>query len=106
MTAADTNVVVRLLTGDDPVQSSAARLLFESGTVWIAKTVLLEADWVLRSLYGFEQWWAGLFHLRSRALNSRMRCICAADRTASLLFLLTGCLCAAPGGRALQKCRA
>ena len=55
MTAADTNVVVRLLTGDHPVQSSAARLLFASGPVWIAKTVLLETDWVLRSLYGFDQ---------------------------------------------------
>ena len=38
MTAADTNVVVRLLTGDHPIQSSAARLLFASGPVWIART--------------------------------------------------------------------
>ena len=55
MTAAGTNVVVRLLTGDHPIQSSAARLLFASGPVWIAKTVLLETDWVLRSLYGFDE---------------------------------------------------
>ena len=55
MTAVDTNVVVRLLTGDDPKQSALARALFESGPIWIAKTVLLESGWVLRSLYGLNQ---------------------------------------------------
>ena len=54
MIAVDTNVLVRLLTGDDPTQAAAARTLFESGPIWIAKTVLLETEWVLRSLYGFE----------------------------------------------------
>jgi predicted nucleic-acid-binding protein len=29
--------------------------LFAAGPVWIAKTVLLETGWVLRSLYGFEE---------------------------------------------------
>lgn len=55
MTAVDTNVLVRLLTGDHPAQEAAARSLFESGQIWIAKTVLLETAWVLRSLYGFEE---------------------------------------------------
>ena len=55
MTAVDTNVVVRLLTGDDPGQEAAARALFAAGPIWIAKTVLLEAGWVLRSLYGFDE---------------------------------------------------
>ena len=55
MIAVDTNVLVRLLTGDDPVQESAARSLFASGPIWIAKTVLLETSWVLRSLYGFDE---------------------------------------------------
>ncbi len=54
MVAVDTNVLVRLLTGDDPRQAAAARSLFAAGPVWIAKTVLLETGWVLRSLYGFE----------------------------------------------------
>jgi len=54
MTAVDTNVVVRLLTGDDAKQAAAARSLFAAGPIWIAKTVLLETAWVLRSLYGFE----------------------------------------------------
>jgi predicted nucleic-acid-binding protein len=55
MTAVDTNVVVRLLTGDDPRQSAAARSLFAAGPIWIAKTVLLETSWVLQSVYGFEE---------------------------------------------------
>jgi len=54
MTAVDTNVVVRLLTADDPKQAAAARALFAAGPIWIAKTVWLETAWVLGSLYGFE----------------------------------------------------
>ena len=55
MTAVDTNVIVRLLTGDDPKQAAVAKTLFASTEIWIAKTVLLETGWVLRSLYGFEE---------------------------------------------------
>jgi predicted nucleic-acid-binding protein len=55
MTAVDTNILVRLLTGDEPRQSAEARTLFAAGPIWIAKTVFLETDWVLRSAYGFEE---------------------------------------------------
>jgi predicted nucleic-acid-binding protein len=55
MTAVDTNVLVRLLTGDDAEQEAAARALFAAEPIWIAKTVLLETGWVLRSLYGFDE---------------------------------------------------
>jgi predicted nucleic-acid-binding protein len=55
MIAVDTNVLVRLLTGDEPKQAAAARSLFASESIWIAKMVLLETSWVLRSLYGFEE---------------------------------------------------
>jgi predicted nucleic-acid-binding protein len=55
MIAVDTNVLVRLLTGDDPKQESAARSLFARESIWVAKTVLLETNWVLRSLYGFDE---------------------------------------------------
>ena len=51
MIAADTNIVVRLLTGDDPAQATRARRLFERETVFLPKTVMLETEWVLRSLY-------------------------------------------------------
>ncbi len=54
MTAVNTNVVVRLLTADDPKQAAAAKSLFRTQAIWIAKTVLLETGWVLRSLYGYE----------------------------------------------------
>lgn len=49
MVAIDTNVLVRVLVADHPEQSRAARALWESQHIWIAKTVLLETEWVLRS---------------------------------------------------------
>jgi len=49
--AADTNIIVRLLTGDDPRQTDKARRLFDTNTVFLPKTVLLESEWVLRRLY-------------------------------------------------------
>jgi predicted nucleic-acid-binding protein len=52
--AVDTNVVIRLLTGDDPPQTLRVRRLFESEMVFLPKTVLLEAEWVLRRLYGLD----------------------------------------------------
>jgi predicted nucleic-acid-binding protein len=51
--AIDTNVVVRFLTGDDPAQAVRARKLIDAGDIFIATSVLLEAEWVLRSGYGF-----------------------------------------------------
>ena len=51
--AIDTNVLVRLLKRDDPRQFAAAKALFDSESIWIAKTVLLETAWVLESVYGF-----------------------------------------------------
>ena len=53
MRAIDTNVVVRFLTGDDPAQAARARTLIEAGEIFVATSVLLEAEWVLRSGYGF-----------------------------------------------------
>ena len=52
MRAIDTNVVVRFLTGDDPEQEARARKLIEAGDIFVAISVLLEAEWVLRSAYG------------------------------------------------------
>jgi predicted nucleic-acid-binding protein len=53
MIAVDTNVVVRLLTGDDAAQTARARTIFDRETVMLAKTVILESEWVLRRLYRF-----------------------------------------------------
>ena len=53
MRSVDTNVLVRALTGDDPVQSSAARAFIrDSGPVWVSQLVLVETIWVLDSVYG------------------------------------------------------
>lgn len=52
MIGIDTNVLVRLLTGDDAEQTERARKLFDEGDLWLPKTVLLETEWVLRSAYG------------------------------------------------------
>jgi len=51
MLAVDTNVVVRLLVNDDRRQGALARRLFESDVIFIGVTVLLEAAWVLKSVY-------------------------------------------------------
>ena len=53
MRAIDTNVVVRYLTGDDPVQAPKARAAVDAGPVFASTTALLESEWVLRSVYGF-----------------------------------------------------
>ncbi|WP_454887259.1 type II toxin-antitoxin system VapC family toxin [Sphingomonas oryzagri] len=54
MRAIDTNVVVRFLTGDERQQAKAARAAIEGGDIFVATTVILESEWVLRSAYGFE----------------------------------------------------
>ncbi len=53
MIAVDTNVLVRFLVRDDAKQASRAASLIRANEIWISKTVLLETEWVLRSLYGF-----------------------------------------------------
>ncbi len=50
--ATDTNVVVRYLTGDDPGQSARTRAAVDGRAVFASTTVLLESEWVLRSVYG------------------------------------------------------
>ena len=51
MVAVDTNVVVRLLTNDLPAQAQRAVALFRDEQVFVAKSVLLETEWVLRYSY-------------------------------------------------------
>src|SRR3546814_18723290 len=51
--AIDTNVLVRFVTGDDPEQPAKAPTLIGAGDLFVATTVLLECDWVLRSASGF-----------------------------------------------------
>lgn len=55
MDAVDTNLVVRLVTDDNPTQSRRARVVFAAKSVFVAKTVLLESEWVLRYSYGLDR---------------------------------------------------
>ena len=54
MLGVDTNLVVRYLTGDHPKQSIRARKLIDAGETYVGITVMLEAEWVLRSVYGYQ----------------------------------------------------
>lgn len=53
MLAVDTNILLRYLTADDADQYARASAIFSGNVVWVAKTVLLEADWVLRRSFGY-----------------------------------------------------
>ena len=55
MIAVDTNVLVRLLTEDDPGQAKRAARLFGENEIFIPKTVMLETEWVLRHAYGIDK---------------------------------------------------
>ena len=47
----DTNVLVRFLVEDDPIQFRAAKQIFEERSVFIPESVLLETEWVLRAVF-------------------------------------------------------
>lgn len=51
MRAVDTNLLVRLVTRDDARQTTAAEAFVAEGA-WVPQLVLVEAMWVLSSVYG------------------------------------------------------
>lgn len=51
MISLDTNVVVRVVTADDPDQLALALKVMRSEDLWLCRTVLLEIEWVLRYSY-------------------------------------------------------
>ena len=51
MAALDTNIVVRLIVGDDPKQARAAEKLVASEPCTVAASVLMECEWILRAGY-------------------------------------------------------
>ncbi len=55
MLAVDTNVVVRFLTRDDAAQFARVDVLIRDNDVFVSATVLLEAEWVLRSVYRYNR---------------------------------------------------
>ena len=78
MIAADTNVIVRLLTRDDELQYKKAFALFSSQVVFIPDTVIQETEWVLRYAYEFSneeicRALTGLFGLKNVRLSDPTR---------------------------------
>lgn len=63
MAALDTNVVIRLLVGDDAKQAKVAERLLESQPCIVALSVLMECEWVLRACY----------HLSATQIESALR---------------------------------
>ena len=55
MVAVDTNIIVRLLTQDDEAQYQKSLEIFQTQTIFIPDTVILETEWVLRFAYKFKR---------------------------------------------------
>jgi len=53
MISVDTNIIIRFLTHDDGRQYKKAFAIFNSQEVFVADTVILETEWVLRYAYEF-----------------------------------------------------
>jgi len=49
------DILIRFLIHDDPKQTAVAERLLATEEIWLAKTVILETSWVLRSYYGFDR---------------------------------------------------
>lgn len=51
MKAVDSNILLRVITGDDPHQEAIARALLTDHDIFVSLTAALETEWVLRSFY-------------------------------------------------------
>jgi predicted nucleic acid-binding protein len=54
MAALDTNVVIRLLVGDNIAQARAAEALVSAEPCTVSLSVLMECEWVLRACYALK----------------------------------------------------
>ncbi len=87
MRAVDTNVLVRLLTRDDPRQSASADAFIEQGA-WVSVLALTEALWVLDAVY--KRGPAELATAAEMLLNHRSLTLQDADVVAAALGLFRG----------------
>src|SRR4051812_11639738 len=53
--AVDTNILVRLFARDDSEQWERVGRLLRVGSIAVGSTVLLEVEWVLRSVLGYDR---------------------------------------------------
>ncbi|MBI2715550.1 MAG: type II toxin-antitoxin system VapC family toxin [Rhizobiales bacterium] len=51
MRAVDTNLIVRIFAEDDSEQADIAQSTLAADSVFLPKTVMLEFEWVMRSVY-------------------------------------------------------
>ena len=75
MISVDTNIIVRFLTHDDERQYKKAFSIFNAQEVFIADSVILETEWVLRYAYEFSvksigNAFIGLFGLKNIHLSN------------------------------------
>jgi predicted nucleic-acid-binding protein len=54
MVVVDTNIIVRFLTQDDESQYQKSLEIFQTQSIFIPDTVILETEWVLRFAYKFK----------------------------------------------------
>ncbi|MGZ8284554.1 MAG: type II toxin-antitoxin system VapC family toxin [Allosphingosinicella sp.] len=54
MSAVDTNVLIRLIITDLPAQTEAAKSKLEEG-IFVSHGILMESEWVLRSVYKLDR---------------------------------------------------
>ncbi len=87
MTGLDTNVLVRYIVQDDPVQSALATQLIEELSVerpgFVALPVVLELVWVLQACYGSSR--VQLAQVLAGLLRSRELLVQQADAVAQAL---------------------
>lgn len=55
MIAIDTNLIVRYVVGDHPEQTARSREVIDGQNVFASVTVVMEVEWVLRSIYHFRR---------------------------------------------------
>jgi len=85
MRAIDTNVLVRLITRDDPRQAASADAFVENGA-WVSVLALAETSWVLTSVY--EVTTAGVITAIEMLLNHRELTLQDPEAVKSALDLL------------------
>ena len=95
MRAVDTNVLVRLITRDDPEQTASAESFISTGA-WISTLVLSEALWVLASVYEIRP--SALATAVEMLLNHRDLTIHDRESVAAALALFPTARRISPGG--------
>jgi predicted nucleic-acid-binding protein len=53
--AVDTNVLIRLITADEPLQTRRVEELIQGSYLFVSMLALLETEWVLRSSHGYSR---------------------------------------------------